>query len=567
MSVPVWTRLPVLLVKTVVRSVFVEPIREGRLDWRSWPPGLLPLAVLAGLGYGLAAALAAFAGPVRAVDVLVNSYESSAVVPQWASTVLLILVTLGLALVTTGALHAAWYVKLMLLGALFMLLLPSMVGPYGLIAPVALLGVIVLFAVRWRGRFAWWEFPIVTVLLLVGMQLPWLLMPEHQALGVAAGPALLANLLQTLLTLSFPVLIAGGAGLAQISLLAVGSAQATFSHALGRRGWWILAAVLVAWRGVDVAVGLGDGVRWLQWPALVSAAVALALAGAFVWVVLRLARAALPDSPSPVANELGQSSLLFGAGVTWPFLVLLPGAVLGAVAAAAGWTAVASVTGWFLPLLRSMTAIAVFRALFGLALVAAAVGLARRGRVALAVGFAAFASGTTLDLASIVGNLDVRVIADPLCALAPVVALALAAWRGVARTFDAYAAWGLGLVLLVCAVFPHRAVLADPVSAVLGFSGLGVLLFGLVWRVLTDGALTNGESRGFPRAARVLLFLGYALFAIILVAHVALTRTSGGEFDVSGLAERGDEFIGTPMLLVSVLIGLAGLARQPRTTG
>ena len=567
MSLPVWTRVPVLVAKTVVRSVFVEPVREGRLDWRRWPPGLLPLAVLAGVGYVVAAGLALFAGPLRAVDSLVNSYESSAVVPQWSSTVLLILVTLALALITTGALHAAWYVKLMVWLAVFMVLLPSTVGPYAFLGPLTLLGLVVLFAVRWRRSFAWWEFPVATLLIWVGMQLPWLLMPEHQALGLASGPALLAGLLQTLMMLAFPALIAGGVGLAQISLLAVSSAHATLSHSLARRGWWVVAAGLLGWRGADVALGVRDGARWLQPAALVSAAAVLALAGGFVWLVLRAARRPLPGSVGDVANELGQSSLLIGVGVTWPFLVFVPGAVVSAVAAAAGWTSVASATQWFLPLLRSHAALTVLRALVGLAFVVVAVRLARRGRTALAVGFAAFAAGTTLDLVSVLGNLDVRVVAEPLCVLGAVLAVALAAWRASARRFDGYTAWGLGLVLVVCAVYPHRQVLADPVSAVLGFSGLGVLLFGLVWRVLTDGASANGDSRAFPRAARVLLFLGYAQLAIILVAHVALTRTPGGQFDVGALADRGDEFIGSAMLVAAILIGLAALVRQPRTGG
>ena len=34
--------------------------------------------------------------------------------------------------------------------------------------------------------------------------------------------------------------------------------------------------------------------------------------------------------------------------------------------------------------------------------------------------------------------------------------------------------------LVLCLVYPHRAILDDPVSAALGFTGMGAVLFGLI---------------------------------------------------------------------------------------
>src|SRR5699024_9042339 len=57
-----------------------------------------------------------------------------------------------------------------------------------------------------------------------------------------------------------------------------------------------------------------------------------------------------------------------------------------------------------------------------------------------------------------------------------------------------------------------RHVLENPLAAVIGFSALAAILFGVTWRVLTDGEFTHGDSRNFPQGTRVLLYLANILF-------------------------------------------------------
>lgn len=64
----------------------------------------------------------------------------------------------------------------------------------------------------------------------------------------------------------------------------------------------------------------------------------------------------------------------------------------------------------------------------------------------------------------------------------------------------------LAIGLAICLLLPWRETIAEPIPALLGFSTVGVLFFGLLWRVLTEAQWANGHSRGLPRNARVLLF-------------------------------------------------------------
>ena len=70
--------------------------------------------------------------------------------------------------------------------------------------------------------------------------------------------------------------------------------------------------------------------------------------------------------------------------------------------------------------------------------------------------------------------------------------------------------------LVLCLVYPHRAILDDPVSAALGFTGMGAVLFGLIWRLLTEGEITRGDSPRWPMPARVMLYCASALLAGVM---------------------------------------------------
>lgn len=555
-------RLALAVLRALVVQVLIDPVREGRLDHRQWPAGLMPLAVLAGVGYAAAAALAVFAEPIRRADVLVNSYETSSVLPATASSVLLLLVFLSLALLVTASLHGPWYLGLASLAVMAMIAAPFAVGRFGFLGLVSLVLLVALWLLRRGRRFSWWEFPAVASIVWLGTHLPWLTMENSKAFGVNSAPTLLSSVLSSLTLAAIPALLAAGGALGQVAVLAADTTVSALARSASRSAWWMILAGLLLWRVIDLAGAILDNARWLQPAALLSGMAHLALAWATVWLVLRLARRSLTVAPAQIASGLAGAFVLIGAGLSWPLLALVPGATLNAIATTIGWTELAAATGWITATVQSNLALNLLRALFGVIVIVASIPLIRKGRQGLGVGLAAFGAGTLLDLSVVLAGLDGRTTADPLCLVGPVLAILLAGWRFASRTFDGSCAWGLGTVLMVSAGYAHRDWIADPVTALLGFSGVAVLLFGLTWRVLTDGAFTNTDSRAFPRAVRVLLFLGYLLFAMCVVAYVSLARATGGSADVTPFGERGDEFLGTSLLVSALICGLSALLRR-----
>jgi hypothetical protein len=162
-------------------------------------------------------------------------------------------------------------------------------------------------------------------------------------------------------------------------------------------------------------------------------------------------------------------------------------------------------------------------------------------------------------------------IGAPVAQVAGVLTVALlviGGWLLATSRLSREGAVALACGLVLCLVYPHRAILDDPVSAALGFTGMGAVLFGLIWRLLTEGEITRGDSPRWPMPARVMLYCASALLAVTSTAYVALTRQSGGDTDISIFTDAGDSLLGTPLFITAVLgcigIAVARPAGQPR---
>ena len=69
----------------------------------------------------------------------------------------------------------------------------------------------------------------------------------------------------------------------------------------------------------------------------------------------------------------------------------------------------------------------------------------------------------------------------------------------IRREFTRERARMLLTVGAVLVVHDLRFILDDPLSWVVGFSSVAVLLFGLTWRLLTDGEFTHADTKTLPR--------------------------------------------------------------------
>ena len=69
------------------------------------------------------------------------------------------------------------------------------------------------------------------------------------------------------------------------------------------------------------------------------------------------------------------------------------------------------------------------------------------------------------------------------------------------------------------AVLTQTSFLDNPFSPLFSFAGVFFLVFGILWNVLTvGGRFTNTDSPRFPRASRLLLYVGYVLLSVT-IAH------------------------------------------------
>jgi hypothetical protein len=102
----------------------------------------------------------------------------------------------------------------------------------------------------------------------------------------------------------------------------------------------------------------------------------------------------------------------------------------------------------------------------------------------------------------------------------------------------------LALAVLM-ALLNQTDFLDNPFSPFFGFAGVFFLVFGILWNVLTAGGqFANAGSPGFPRASRLLLYLGYVLFSIsvthwYLVSHNLEQQILQSDLNFSGFVTYG----------------------------
>jgi hypothetical protein len=102
----------------------------------------------------------------------------------------------------------------------------------------------------------------------------------------------------------------------------------------------------------------------------------------------------------------------------------------------------------------------------------------------------------------------------------------------------------LGLALLM-AVLNQTAFLDNPFSPLFGFAGVFFLVFGILWSILTAGGqFANTSSPGFPRASRLLLYIGYVLLSVsaahwYLVSHNIDLQIVQSDFNFAGFRTFG----------------------------
>ncbi len=552
-----------------VGHVIVEPVREGRLRDVGWPLGLRPIVAVAIVGYVVAAALVLLSGPLR--ELVPLSAQAGTVLltlPRALVWIVLALTALSATLAASGALHARpWLRWLMTVFVVSVMLFTSVPDqeelPVARILTVAAcVGLVVFVALRGGRGYRWWDFVVIAGLVWGPLAVTAaVLSAVNRLAGYDFVPLLLSLMLSTLGQLAIPAGLAAGAAIASFTVsLALWAAKVVRS-VIGQVAVYVLLALVALWRTVDVVLGAGDfadpiGVRSLAGAVLLLALIALS------WVALARIR---PGRGAPSAQGMVDrvdALALVVAALTTTSLVATPLLVLAQVAL--GYGAPHEVVAGLLVVSDALTGtVVVFavRAVGAVALIVLAVVQARRGRRTLPELMAAVGIAGALIAAAVLVDFPLLWGPDALAAVGAVLALAVLVVALVRRRLTAARATSVLVALLMSALFAYREIVTDPIAFLLGFAGGAVVLFGFVWAFLTENGVANGDSPGYPRPARVQLVLANGVFAITVLAFLALARDPEATVSLGDLAEFGSQAYGDPLVASGLLLALWAAVR------
>lgn len=554
-------------VHAVLDQAVLAKVRAGRLRDRSWPYGLRAVVQVAVTLFALTGLLALAAGPIRAASTLTvpNSLTSS--VPDDVVWVLVLLVTFSLALFTTAAVHGPWWMTTLGLLALSLLLgvwsAPTTLGrgvtAAVVLAVVTVLVVALLTLTRRRRALAWWEFPVV--LGLVGLVLTLCTLDftdSSRLLGVRMAPTFVDQTLSLLTFLVLPAAFAAGAAVAEI---AIGATMAATRTAQRRRtGRWpyaVLVAVLVL-RLVQEGRRLSDvDAVSSGWLAFLPAVGLLAAFAGLAWLVSRTAPlrgvpvVELPEDLSRIAVPVGAAII----AALLPVYMLIFGVQILVSLSPAG------APGGFDPSPVVDRLVDGFRMLLGVVLIVAGVWQARLRRP----GPALVLGGAGVMLVGLAARLltgyrwGIWLDPDALVSVLTAVVVVVIAVLAIRRRLTADRALGLAAVLFLAALLSVRQVVSDPFAALLGYTGVAFVLFGLIWDFLTGSDWANRDGPRVRRPVRVLLAVGYPLLTVTVLASDALIRRPRTESEINAFAELGELVLGTALLAAAVVVVLSAV--------
>ena len=559
------------LVKIFFTRVLVDPVREGRLRNREWPFGLGAVVALAYVAYAVGVLLVMSSSAIRERAELSISSASSATLPRAYVWVLLALVIFALALFQTSAMHASVWLRIVGLTLCVIVMgtwsirYTSLSG--GLVEMVLgivlIIGLIVFTLVRGPRPFAWWEVPVVLLLIggsvVVGVEL---VNRTARPLGYDFVSSHLTSTMTTLAPAALPAAVAAGLSVAEITVSGTLWATRLVTAAAARRVAYLILASLLVLRLVQAGWELAswDFIRYppnvfLTWLLLAG------LYGGLSVLLLRLAGGRDRLVVSRMPERMASMSLALGLGLVGLSFVAI--VILGvfAVAASVAPNQVGATTGAWQQSLTSIAGPNIFRIVFAVALVGLAIRSARRGQAATGLLLAAVAVVVLARVLSWAtdGVLDAGTGAGALNLIATVVLVVAIAVTALRRRLTPARAIGFSGALVLSALLASHDFVSDPVGALLGFSGAALVLFGLTWGLFTDSGYANEGSKRYPVPTRVLFVLANVLVAISILAFTSLARDPTATISLDDFAVLGDQVLGTALLAATFVVVLVAV--------
>ncbi|MBX3089009.1 MAG: hypothetical protein KF772_00295 [Cryobacterium sp.] len=566
-----------LIVRDLFDHVLAEPIRDGRIRSKAWPLGLKTIVAIAIIGYAVAVSAILFSGWIRqSVELTVNNGAVVHSFPRAVLWVILFLVALAISLLQTAVLHVSAWLAWLSTGLTALILV--FVGAFdtsgffsiGHIASfVSIAGLVALLLLRRRHRFAWWEFVVVLLLIsgvfAIGV---WRSAELSAPTGIDFAPGMLSLIMFEIGQLAVPAAIAAGLAVAEIST----------STAL-----WAIGLVRRRLPAIALWIGLGLIVLWRIWstiqeflygtaPKLPEILSSLVLIGLIVllWLAFARLRSGAEESKAlGLVDRLGSLSIPIAAmfSVTLVPLVILMLGIQIVMTYGVGYDSTAWVRN-LVAILSSTTSFGLLRLIVGIGLIAAGFVLAKRGKKLIPEIFAAVGVvASTMAIGGLAGLNDWFWTGSALTLVVTSAGLIALVWAAIVRKLTVQRASALAVILLVASLFNSHDFISDPLSALLGFTGAALVLFGFVWSFLTDGDYANETSRKYPRSARVLLYLASSVFGVTVLAFTSLSRNPDASINLGDFAGIGDQLFGTALMVAVILAMFSDLLgnRQPVT--
>jgi len=545
------------------RQTLVEPIEQGRLRDLEWPYGLRSIVLAGYVVFVVAALLVIFSGLIREHSSLIV-FGSGLGLPEQMVWPLVLLLSFGMASLMAATQHGPWWLKV--LGLLFTLMVmgtwslrnPSLAGWAGwpVIAAGLMAALLVLVIIRWRRRFAWWEFALMWAMVGLAMTIGVAETREAKLYGSDLNPLNLQQTAAVLGYLALPAATLAGASVAEVTVRATVAATQN-AQRFAKQGWPYLILIVVLCVRLIQCVWLiaerdpvVEGLAALLW---VSALVA-----AFAVVGLIMLRLSRRPQATPVVSELGDELGRVGftiaaalIAVTLPVQIFL--SVLQVLASLEPGGAAARLSFDITPLLTRV--VDPSRVLVGVVLIILAVRAARRGRSSLALILACIGVMlVALARQLLFGDRTPAPInPDALNLVASAVVVVAVAILLLRRSLTPQRALAFSGMLILSALFSYRDFISDPLGALLGFAGAALVLFGLTWDLFTGSGWANAESRRFSRPTRVLLVLTNYVLSMTVLAYAALIRDGSTTIYFDPFAQLGDLIFGTGLVAAAAV--------------
>ena len=545
------------------RQTLVEPIEQGRLRDLKWPYGLRSIVLAGYVVFVVAALLVIFSGLIREHSSLIV-FGSGLGLPEQMVWPLVLLLSFGMASLMAATQHGPWWLKV--LGLLFTLMVmgtwslrnPSLAGWAGwpVIAAGLMAALLVLVIIRWRRRFAWWEFALMWALVGLAMTIGVAETREAKVYGSDLNPLNLQQTAAVLGYLALPAATLAGASVAEVTVRATVAATQN-AQRFAKQGWPYLILIVVLCVRLIQCVWLiaerdpvVEGLAALLW--------ASALVAAFAVVGLITLRLSRRQQAAPVVSELGDELGRVGftiaaalIAVTLPVQVFL--SVLQVLASLEPGGAAARLSFDITPLLTRV--VDPSRVLVGVVLIILAVRAARRGRSSRALVLACIGVMlVALARQLLFGDRTPAPInPDALNLVASAVVVVAVAILLLRRSLTPQRALAFSGMLILSALFSYRDFISDPLGGLLGFSGAALVLFGLTWDLFTGSGWANAESRRFSRPTRVLLVLTNYVLSMTVLAYAALIRDGSTTIYFDPFAQLGDLIFGTGLVAAAAV--------------